>query len=220
MSNQRQKFKPVRKGDKESDFEKKVEETREILDLMNRGSGGDKSKTTITTRRMKEQRENENATRMSRDGGKADLVGVGNMTNNINVNIKYTVNQNFANSNNVSRRRDTKKSQNSLNDPKRMQEIMNSSVSKMLDQQLLAGSESRQGLQPRNVSSNAVTDSLTGDIFHGDKIYLKAGQMAYKPLGIETVLQPLGKNKIRTTEQNIASQQRLDQSSVEDFISR
>ena len=35
-----------------------------------------------------------------------------------------------------------------------------------------------------------IQDSLTQQIFHGDKIYLKNGNMAFKPLGIETVHQP------------------------------
>ena len=68
----------------------------------------------------------------------------------------------------------------------------------------MAGSDGKQSLQPKTVSNNAVSDSLTGKIFHGDKIYLKAGQMAFKPLGIETVLQPLDNKHRRTTEQNIA----------------
>ena len=69
-------------------------------------------------------------------------------------------------------------------------------------------------------STNEVTDSLTHDIFHGDKIYLKGGNMAFKPLGMETVLEANedahntnskgGWNKsmmgrhMHTTEQNIA----------------
>ena len=45
--------------------------------------------------------------------------------------------------------------------------------------------------------------------------------MAYKPLNLETVAhhyRPL--KNARTTEQNIANQQRIDLASVEDFISR
>lgn len=47
---------------------------------------------------------------------------------------------------------------------------------------------------------------MTHDIFHGDKIYLQEGQMAYKPLNLETVAhhyRPL--KNARTTEQNIAN---------------
>ena len=64
---------------------------------------------------------------------------------------------------------------------------MNSSLSKMLDQQLLA-SNSQDNVATRNISSN-VTDSMTEQIFHGDKIYLQHGAMAFKPLGMETVLE-------------------------------
>ena len=74
----------------------------------------------------------------------------------------------------------------------------------------------------RNVNQNSnVKDSMTHDIFHGEKIYLQAGQMAYKPLNLETVAHYRGPSKdARTTEQNIANQQRIDLASVEDFISR
>jgi len=57
----------------------------------------------------------------------------------------------------------------------------------MLDQQLLA-SNSPEPNGTKNLSSN-VTDSLTQKIFHGDKIYLQEGNMAFKPLGMETVLE-------------------------------
>ena len=63
---------------------------------------------------------------------------------------------------------------------------------------------------------------MTENIFHGDKIYLNQGAMAFKPLGMETVLESIDekgpKKKVRTdatkygkgarlhptTEQNIA----------------
>ena len=41
----------------------------------------------------------------------------------------------------------------------------------------------------RTVSQNNVSGSLTNQIFKGDKIYLKDGAMAFKPLGMETVLE-------------------------------
>lgn len=80
---------------------------------------------------------------------------------------------------------------------------------------------------------NNVSGSLTNQIFKGDKIYLKDGAMAFKPLGMETVLEQdeavnasfynkSRKQKLmapKTTEQNIAMQHRLDFSSAEDFIS-
>jgi hypothetical protein len=41
----------------------------------------------------------------------------------------------------------------------------------------------------KNVGANAIGESLTEKIFHGDKIYLNNGAMAFKPLGMETVLE-------------------------------
>ena len=38
------------------------------------------------------------------------------------------------------------------------------------------------------VDNSKVKDSLTQDIFHGEKIYLQAGQMIYKPMNMETVV--------------------------------
>ena len=70
---------------------------------------------------------------------------------------------------------------------------MNTSLSKMLDQQLLmSNSPSRKDLT-RNITEN-VADSLTDKIFHGDKIYLQKGAMAFKPLGMETVLESIDEN--------------------------
>ena len=59
--------------------------------MMNRGGGGQSKKTTVNvTRRMMDLRLRENETRISR--GNPDMMGVANMSNNTNVNIKYTVN--------------------------------------------------------------------------------------------------------------------------------
>jgi len=42
----------------------------------------------------------------------------------------------------------------------------------------------------RNLGPQAKnSDSMTHNIFHGDKIYFKNGNMAFKPLGMETVLE-------------------------------
>ena len=52
VNGKKKKFRPtVRKGDNELDFERKVEKTREMLDLMNRRGPSNKSKTTINTKR-------------------------------------------------------------------------------------------------------------------------------------------------------------------------
>ena len=120
---------------------------------------------------------------------------------------------------------------------------MNSSLSKMLDQHLLASNSKDAAADgTRNVSGN-VADSLTQKIFHGEKIYLQHGAMAFKPLGMETVLESIDEqhasldpqawkkgvktkatryhsNKLapQTTEQNIALQQKLDFASAEEFL--
>ena len=66
---------------------------------------------------------------------------------------------------------------------------MNTSLSKMLDKQLLESKGVTED-KTRSVKDNKnVVDSLTDQIFHGDKIYLKDGAMAFKPLGMETVLE-------------------------------
>lgn len=159
--------------------------------------------------------------------------------NNINVNINYTVNQTTADSAAAagSRRKSSKKGKKGPSAKQREKELMNSSLSKMLDQQLLASNSSPDPSGgTRNLASN-VADSLTQKIFHGDKIYLDQGAMAFKPLGMETVLesvdeQPGSKKKLstqanrykshrlapQTTEQNIALQQSLDFASAEEFI--
>lgn len=75
---------------------------------------------------------------------------------------------------------------------------MNSSLSKMLDQQLLRSKKPVK--EPvdhsKAVSENVVgADSLTKKIFHGDKIFLNNNAMAFKPLGMETVLESTGEHK-------------------------
>lgn len=101
-----------------------------------------------------------------------------------------------------------------------VEELMNSSLSKMLDRQLLANNQQAAHDGTRKVKNNVeVAQSLTKKIFHGDKLYLENGAMAFKPLAIETVLETDGASKngfkaqfsknglaARTTEQNIALQ--------------
>ena len=106
---------------------------------------------------------------------------------------------------------------------------MNSSLSRMLDKQLLAYDQAAND-EEKNLKRN-VKDSLTEQIFHGDKIYLQKGALAFKPLGMETVLETSDEQRYvakwnsqtnlapRTTEENLAMQHQLDFSSAEDFIS-
>lgn len=106
----------------------------------------------------------------------------------------------------------------------------------MLDQQLLQLKKvAKTPVDPtRGVSGNEVADSMTKKIFNDGKIYLNEGAMAFKPLGMETVLETVDElrpsrkgvsssNRWRvgpqTTEQNIALQQQLDFASAEDFVS-
>lgn len=82
---------------------------------------------------------------------------------------------------------------------------------------------------------------MTFKQFHGDKVYLENGAMAFKPLGVETILETVDeqfndvKRKTksnnrraevdgyyniapRTTESNIAMQQRLGDATAEDLF--
>ena len=216
-------MKRVKQSAAEKGFEYKVEQTRALLDQMRNKNQPQKNSTSVNIKKSSVEhlndRERENATRMTR-GGSTDAL----TTNNINVNINYTVNQTIDNSTVKQRRRNGRKSQNKQAEANRAKELMNSSLSQMLDRQLLAGMDApnKPTQSTRNVSNNKqIKDSMTHDIFHGDKIYLQEGQMAYKPLNLETVAHHYGPSKnARTTEQNIANQQRIDLASVEDFISR
>ena len=92
----------------------------------------------------------------------------------------------------VNRRKIGNKSKSVVNDKKRrMKDLMNSSLSKMLDQQLLMTNETTPTPVDltKNVAANVVSNSMTEQIFKGDKIYLNDGAMAFKPLGMETVLE-------------------------------
>ena len=92
----------------------------------------------------------------------------------------------------VNRRKIGNKSKSVINDKKRrMNDLMNSSLSKMLDQQLLMTNETTPTPVDltKNVAANVVSNSMTEQIFKGDKIYLNDGAMAFKPLGMETVLE-------------------------------
>ena len=92
----------------------------------------------------------------------------------------------------VNRRKIGNKSKSVVNDKKRlMKDLMNSSLSKMLDQQLLMTNETAPTPVDltKNVAANVVSNSMTEQIFKGDKIYLNDGAMAFKPLGMETVLE-------------------------------
>ena len=92
----------------------------------------------------------------------------------------------------VNRRKIGNKSKSVVNDKKRrMKDLMNSSLSKMLDQQLLMTNETTPTPVDltKNVAANVVSKSMTEQIFKGDKIYLNDGAMAFKPLGMETVLE-------------------------------
>ena len=74
----------------------------------------------------------------------------------------------------------------------------------MLDRQLLmnnsqvinneqvssVGGSTKSVIQKRR--SERTANSLTNDIWHGDKIYMNNGAMAFKPLGMETVIEQDG----------------------------
>ena len=66
---------------------------------------------------------------------------------------------------------------------------MNSSLSRMLDQQLLMTNEPVKGDGTKNIGQNQVSDSMTKQIFTDGRIYLNDGAMAFQPLGMETVLE-------------------------------
>ncbi len=63
--------------------------------------------------------------------------------------------------------------------------IMNTSLTKLIDKELLRIEEPAEEDQITKVLNNKLTkDSLTNQIFHGDKIYLKNGNILFKPLGL------------------------------------
>ena len=92
---------------------------------------------------------------------------------------------------------------------------MNSSLSKMLDDQLLKADRTKPEEDPRYKKNES--HSLTEGIFHGQKIYLQGGAMAFKPLDVQTKLETVGEEdgswkpnilkkdgiNPQTTEQNI-----------------
>ena len=63
---------------------------------------------------------------------------------------------------------------------------MNSSLSKMLDDQLLKAEKKPE--EDPNYKKNE-SNSITEIIFHGQKIYLQGGAMAFKPLDVQTKLE-------------------------------
>lgn len=159
----------------------------------------------------------------------------GNIHNNINVAINYLVQDSVHTTEGFNRRRRVKKGgKKRTGDKLTEKDLMNSSLSKMLDQELLMAASNQQPVGAKhNRNFNAESDSLTHEIFHGDKLYLKNGAMAFKPLGMETVLEaaedpngttnvawhvPRPSNK-RTIEQNIALQQRLDDATAQELVS-
>ena len=105
-----------------------------------------------------------------------------NLQSDINLNINVTINQ--------SRKKKTTKSAVKEQQKKQKQkDLMNTSLSKMLDQQLLYTNDPKKD-RTKDVDGNILDeDTMTYKQFHGDKIYLQGGAMAFKPLGMETVLE-------------------------------
>ena len=67
---------------------------------------------------------------------------------------------------------------------------MNSSLSKMLDRQIIQkGSKDFMGVGRNKFP--VIDDSLTQKVFNGEKIFLGEGRLAYKPLGMETVVESI-----------------------------
>lgn len=64
--------------------------------------------------------------------------------------------------------------------------IMNTSLTKLIDKELLRIEEPAEDEdQITKVLNNKLNKgSLTNQIFHGDKIYLKNGNILFKPLGL------------------------------------
>ena len=86
-----------------------------------------------------------------------------NIHNNINVSINYNI----------------------RNDKISQEDLMNSSLTKMLDAQLLKTKSNEKNAH--RISVNKITDSLTGEIFNDGKIDLGNGATAFRPLDLETV---------------------------------
>ena len=60
----------------------------------------------------------------------------------------------------------------------------------MLDNQLLMANQKNSSPTRRyHGENNLDKDSLTYRQFHGDKVYLDNGKMAYKPIPVETILE-------------------------------
>ena len=64
---------------------------------------------------------------------------------------------------------------------------MNSSLTKMLDAQLLKTNSKDK--TTNRISVNNITDTLTHEIFTDGRIDLGDGKTAFRPLGLETVLE-------------------------------
>ena len=215
----------------EVDFERKVEMTRQYLNRVrtnedkyasknNRDGAYRSSKRQFSPSQLQELVIRDNTARNSQEGDAA----YANSEIDLNVNVKFTTSTNQTKMvKKISRRLNNSNIKQTLRDPKRIRELQNTSLSKMLDNQLLVRSSSHETSQVPtlpNVSTNvAVTESTTKNIFHGDKIYLQEGRMGFKPLELETNVIMPSRLKLQSTNQSIVPQEKLESASIEDFIS-
>ena len=65
----------------------------------------------------------------------------------------------------------------------------------MLDAQLLKTKNNEK--TNNRISVNKITDSLTGEIFNDGRIDLGNGAVAFRPLGMETVLETVNERPIK-----------------------
>lgn len=124
----------------EANLKKKYDDTIALMAALNAKSSDAELENKLANDRrlarlqaMKEQELLQRESREHSDSeiSRTNVAGGGNFSNNINVQINYTVNE----TNVTNRRKKGKKSQSVLNDKKRrMKDLMNSSLSKMLDQ--------------------------------------------------------------------------------------
>ena len=198
------KSKP-KQGGKEREFQLKVEKSRELFAQLRAKQAGKEPNDRKKQKSMhkdsivklnQEKDASANAVIRYDDSKKADRY-MNSSTDQINMEASLVESQSmtYKSTSAVVKRQNRNLLQQNVTES----ELMNTSLSQMLLDRQLKPESSETRLRPMqniNVTAAATAKaaasgkSLTKNIFHGEKIQLNSGQTAFKPISIETVIEP------------------------------